>query len=142
MQSPGPQRDTVERRVFPAWSIVIPAAFSETFVDDDGYWHAWDACRSVSLSSLAVTDESGLAAPVTMLLGQFPPLDGSPLQSLPPGLQGRAAESRVDPPARASRALSGMLAADGRVLIVTITSDDVEWARRTWRSIRYWRPGH
>lgn len=66
------------------------------------------------------------ASPATMLLGQLPPLDGSPLQSLPPGLQGRAGESRVDPPARASRALSGMLAVDGRVLIVTITSDDVE----------------
>jgi len=32
--------------------------------------------------------------------------------------------------------LSGMLAAEGRLLIVTITSDDLDWALQVWLSIR------
>jgi len=29
-----------------------------------------------------------------------------------------------------------VLATEGRLLLATITSDDPEWARRVWRSIR------
>jgi hypothetical protein len=39
-------------------------------------------------------------------------------------------------PAVATRLLSGIVGVEGRGLIVTITSDDLEWAARTWRSIR------
>jgi hypothetical protein len=127
---------SIERRVFSAWTIAIPSSFSETFFADDGYWHAWDEHRSVSLSSLVLTEES-CPAPAESIVQQFPRLDGSPLDMLPAGLLGRAAEAQAVQPARASRSLSGLLAADGRVLIVTIVSDDVEWARTTWQSIRY-----
>lgn len=131
--------DPTERRVFANWSIAIPASFAETFVAEDGYWHAWSTHESVSMSSFEVTDERG-PVPARQILGQLPPLEGAPLDRLPPGLLGRAAEADAVPPARASRLLWGMLAADGRALLVTITSDDVEWARRTWQSIRYVEP--
>jgi hypothetical protein len=136
MQSHDPLRRPIERRVFPAWSIAIPPSFSETYVADEGYWHAWNVDHSVSLSSFAVDDERG-RIPAAQILRQLPPLDGTPVDVLPRGLLGRAVEADAVPPAKASRTLSGMLAADGRALLVTITSDDMEWARRTWRSIRH-----
>jgi hypothetical protein len=129
-----PTERTVLRRVFEAWSIEVPVSFAETFVGADSYWHAHDEGRSVSLTSLVLT-EKGLPVSAQRIAGQIPPLDGSPVDELPTGLIGRAAVSAAIKPARASQALSGMLAAEGRVLIVTITGDDLEWARRVWRSI-------
>jgi hypothetical protein len=126
---------TVERRVFEAWSIEIPAAFTETFVDADGYWHGHDERRSVSLSSFVVSEERDPVR-ASRILRQAPPLDGSPVDQMPPGLLGRAAMCAAPEPARASQLLSGLLATDGHLLLVTVTSDDLEWARRVWLSIR------
>jgi hypothetical protein len=70
------------------------------------------------------------------IVQQLPPLDGTAFDELPPGLVGLAATGPAVQPARAARVLSGMLAVDGRVLLVTMTSDDLTWARRVWRSIR------
>ena len=39
-------------------------------------------------------------------------------------------------PACVSRELAGMLFAEGRVLLVSNTADNLAWARRTWMSIR------
>lgn len=136
MQPVQPLPASIERRVFSAWSIAIPASFCETFFADDGYWHAWDEHHSVSLSSLVLADESG-PIPAALIMRQFPTLDGRPLNNLAPGLLGRAAEGTAEQPARASQALSALLAADGRALVVTIVSDDREWARTTFQSIRY-----
>lgn len=126
---------TVRRWVFAAWSIQIPAAFEETFVDADGYWHGHDEHRSVSLTSLVIS-EGGDPVNASRILRQAPPLDGSTVDEVPPGLLGRAATGAAPQPARASQLLSGLLATDGRVLLVTVTSDDLEWARRVWLSIR------
>jgi hypothetical protein len=126
---------TLVRRVFPAWSIEIPAAFAETMVDGDAYWHAYDDHRSVSLTSVVLTDK-GRPVCAREIAAQIPAMDGSPIDELPPGLVGRAAAVRATQPARASQALSGMLAAEGRLLIVTVTADDLAWARRVWTSIR------
>jgi hypothetical protein len=51
-------------------------------------------------------------------------LAGRAIDELPPGLVGQAATGPTVQPAKASRVLSGMLAAEGRLLIATITSDD------------------
>jgi hypothetical protein len=126
---------TVERRVFEAWSIEVPAAFTETFVDADGYWHGHDERRSVSLSSFVVSEERDPVR-ASRILRQAPPLDGSPVDQVPPGLLGRAVTCAASEPARASQLLSGLLATDGHLLLVTVTSDDLEWARRVWLSIR------
>jgi hypothetical protein len=126
---------TVERRVFEAWSIEVPAAFAETFVDADCYWHAYDEHRSVSLTSFVISEERDPVS-ASRILQQAPPLDGSPVDHVPRGLQGRAATGAAPQPARASQLLSGLLATDGRLLVVTVTSDDLEWARRVWLSIR------
>ena len=126
---------TVERRVFEAWSIEVPAAFTETFVDADDYWHGHDERRSVSLSSFVVSEERDPVR-ASRILRQAPPLDGSPVDQVPPGLLGRAATCAAPEPARASQLLSGLLATDGHLLLVTVTSDDLEWARRVWLSIR------
>jgi hypothetical protein len=129
----------IVRQVFPSWSIAIPPSFSEAFVEDGDYWHAWDVHRSVSLTSLVVSDRDG---PVTAhsIIEHFPAAEGRPMKGLPRGLLGWAVEIDADPSARASRALSGVLATDGRVLLATITSDDRVWARRTWLSIRQTTP--
>ncbi len=129
------QHETITQRVFAAWSVAIPASFAQTFLDEDGYWHAWDAYHSVSLSSIALTDE-GQPVTAEMIARELPPPDGSPVDRLPLGLLGWAVEAEAQQPAIASRMLSGMLVANGRVLVVTITSDDLEWARQTWLSIR------
>ena len=133
--SQAPAERTFTRRVFEAWSVEIPSTFSETFVVEDSYWHAYDDERSVSLTSILLSDAQGPVS-ADRIVAQLPPLDGTALDELPPGFVGLAATGPADQAATASRVLSGMLAVDGRVLIATITSDDPEWARRVWRSIR------
>jgi hypothetical protein len=130
-----PNESLVERRVFEAWSIEVPAAFTETFVDLDGYWHAHDGHRSVSLSSFVIS-EGRDPVRAGRILRHASALDGSPVEQVPPGLVGRAVTCAAPQPATASMVLSGLLATDGRLLLVTITSDDLEWARRVWLSIR------
>ena len=78
---------TVFRQVFPSWSIRIPAAFRETFVTEGDYWHAYDASRSVSLSSVVLEDDSG-PVPAAAIAQRFPPLDGTPVDALPPDVLG------------------------------------------------------
>jgi hypothetical protein len=126
---------TVTRRVFSAWSIDIPSWFMETFVHGDGYWHAFDLDRSVSLTSLTLTDK-GIAVRADAIAQQLMDLDGEAVNAFPPGLTGRAVIADAAPSARASRMLSGILVIEGRLLIATITSDDLEWALSTWLSIR------
>jgi hypothetical protein len=125
----------VERRVFPSWSVTIPTAFAETFITEDEYWHAWDEHRSVSLTSVLLTYH-GEPASAERILRQLGPLDGSPIDLVPPGLQGLAATGPAEQPARASQVLSGLLATHGRILVASITSDDLQWALRVWMSIR------
>jgi hypothetical protein len=126
---------TVTRRMFAAWSIEIPGSFAETFVREDSYWHAYDAHRSVSLTSLTLTDKGRAVSP-DLIARQIPVMDGEAVDALPSGLLGQAVTADAPQPARASRMFSGMLAAEGRLLIVTITSDDLDWALRIWLSIR------
>lgn len=135
VETEAPREGTVTRRVFEAWSIDIPATFAETYVTDGSYWHAYDEQRSVSLSSILLSDAHGPVSAVR-IVSELPLLDGTAFNELPPGLIGRAATGPAVQPAREAHLLSGMLAVDGRLLIATITSNDPEWARRVWRSIR------
>lgn len=126
---------TAVRRAFAAWSIELPVTFAETYVDEDSYWYAWDDTRSVALTSLVLTHKRR-PVPAATIVRELPRLGGTPFLEMPGGLAGRAMTGAAIPPARASRVLSGLLAMDGRVLIVTITSDDPGWARGVWLSIR------
>jgi hypothetical protein len=128
------------RRVFAQWSIAVPTCLAETFVARSGYWHGWAEDRAISLTSLAV-DERGRPVPIDRLLATMPEVPGTPFDGMPPGLHGRAGYGPVEQPALASSALSGLIAAEGRILIATITSDDFAWARATWVSIRH-HPTH
>jgi hypothetical protein len=128
------------RRVFAHWSIAVPTSFAEAHFAHDGYWHGWAEDRAVSLTSLAV-DDRGRPVPIDRLLATMPALPGTPVDEMPPDLQGRAGYGPVEQPALASSALSGLIAAEGRILIATITSDDFAWARATWLSIRH-HPAH
>jgi hypothetical protein len=130
-----PVERTITRRIFVAWSVDIPATFAESFVEDGSYWHAFDDERSVSLSSIVLRDALGPVTAERILL-ELPPLEGEPLDELPSGLMGRAAYGPAMQPAIAANALSGMVAVDGRLLIATVTGNDMEWAIRVWRSIR------
>ena len=135
IKNPPATESTVRRRAFEAWTVDLPAAFAETFVAEDHYWHAYDEHRSVSLSSIVIT-EQGDPVSADRILERVEPLEGSPVDQTPPGLHGRATTRAAPRFAKASRILSGVLATDGRVLLVTITSDDPDWAMRVWLSIR------
>ena len=136
----------VVRQVFPRWAIAIPADFDETFLAEDGYRHAWDEQRSVSLTSVAISDRHGRrvsAARILKHIVNLIPVDGSDRLPMPAGLDGWAVIITPEPPARASRAITGIIAVDGTTLIATITSDDLSWATIVWLSIRRSRtPGH
>ena len=127
---------TVYRRVFERWSVTIPAGMDETFLENEGYWHAWDARRSISLTSIHLSDRRGQPVPAVAILEQTPPMDGEAMP-LPDDLPGWAVLVVVPDSPLASRAVSGIVVADGNFLIVTVTSDDLEWAQSIWRSIRY-----
>jgi len=135
IQNPTATEPTVQRRAFEAWSIEVPVAFAEAFVADDCYWHAYDEHRSISLTSIVISEQR---EPVSAhrILERAGTLDGAPVDQMPSGLLGRAATCIASQPAIASRLLSGILVTDGRLLLVTITSDDLDWARRVWLSIR------
>lgn len=126
---------TVVRRVFPSWSVTIPSTLQETFVEEDAYWHAWDLRRSVSLTSVLVADRRGRSIPARKILKQFPAERG-PRIGTPPGLAGWAVVIAQPPPARAPRAISGVVVRDGGILLGTVTADDLEWAESIWKSIR------
>lgn len=131
------------RRVFPSWSLSVSPSFDERHVDDgNGYWHAWDDDRSVSLTSMWINDEHGQPVPAAELARTMQPLvEGDPVSELPHGLVGWAIAAPAPQPARASRMLQGVLAVNGRVLLVTITGDDPAWAREVWLSIRHHKTG-
>jgi hypothetical protein len=128
---------TIERRVFPRWSIIIPTSFDETFVADEEYWHAWDATRSVSLTSVILSHRTGKSIQPRELLRRVPPPKGEAV-AMPPGLLGWAVIIDAPPPATAGRAISGMIAVKNAALLVTVTSDDLGWAAKVWESIRRW----
>jgi len=123
------------RRVFSAWSVEIPAGFAETFVLEDGYWHAWDDHRSVSMTSIVVTERN---RPVSLaeLAAWLPSMEGTPIDDMPHGLVGHATLGPSIGPARASTILTGILAIHGRVLLVTVTAEDEDWMLAVWTSIR------
>jgi hypothetical protein len=125
------------RRAFPAWSITIPTAFDETFVEEDAYWHAYDDERSVSLTSMVLVDQDGSDVTAEEIIARLLPVEGAAVEELPAGLDGWAVTRDAPADARASRMLQGLLAVDGRALIVTITSVDLAWAQRTWLTIRH-----
>ena len=130
-----PAEPTIVRQVFPHWSITIPATFAETFVHEDGYWHAWDDRRSVSLTSVVIADQRKRPVPSRRILEQCPAGPGSRVV-MPDGLNGWAVNVALEEPGRASRAISGLIAIDEGVLIATVTADDLAWATGVWRSIR------
>jgi hypothetical protein len=130
-----PAEPTLIRRVFPHWSITIPAPFEETFVDEDGYWHAWYDRRSVSLTSLVIRDDRNRPVPSRRILERFPAGPGSRVE-MPPGLDGWAVNAPREQPAQALQAVSGLVAVDGGVLIATVTAEELAWATGVWRSIR------
>jgi hypothetical protein len=134
--APSDMEMLVVRQVFDCWSLELPASFEETFVHDDGYWHAYDDSRSISLTSMVIDSATG-PVHAESILKVLPRIEGVRVPDLPYGLVGFAAISAATLPARAARCLSGYLATDGRVLIATITSDDEEWARSIWLSIRH-----
>src|SRR5919204_5838439 len=104
----------VVRRVFETWSIEVPAAFDETFVEEDSYWHAYDEHRSVSLTSMIVNDSEGPVRAESMV-AIFPGLEGEPVDERPPAVLGCAVASDATQPARAARCLQGVLFVDGRI---------------------------
>jgi len=132
----------VARQVFETWWIGVPVEFEERWIAEGSYWHAWDGERSISLSSTVLEDGSGNQVPAQEIMARVGALiKGESIVDQPGGLMARATFIDLAPDSRASRALSGIAAADGRLLTTTITSDDPAWAIGIWRTIRYQPPG-
>jgi hypothetical protein len=131
-----PLGPTTRRQVFAHWSIQMPTSLRSPQVPDPEYWHARDEHRSVSLTSMVITERGRPVSQKRILREIKRPMEGVPV-ALPPGLEGWGREVVVERSAVASRALTGIAAAKGRVLIVTVTSDDVVWATSVWLSIRH-----
>ena len=127
---------TSVRRPFWRWSIAIPADMDETFVEDGGYWHAWDERRSISLTSMLVTDEHGRAVPAHHILEKSAQMEDEALPA-PNELLGWSKKIETPDSPLAGSALTGILAVDGGVLLITVTSDDLDWSESVWRSIRH-----
>ena len=70
------------RRVFPRWSIDIPAEFVETYIDEDACWHAWDEVRSVSMTSVLIEDEHGPVG-AGEIAQRLLPVEGAGLGGIP-----------------------------------------------------------
>ena len=135
---------STRRRAFPSWSVEVPIGFDETFVrEGEGYWHAWDVSRSVSLTSVRLTDH-GKSVPAQAIVRQMAKgLDRlEPIADLPPGLVGCIGEGPAEPGSRASMLISGFLAIDGCMLILTITADDLGWAKAVLQTVRSHPVGH
>lgn len=132
------------RRAFPSWSIEIPDSLEETFVHEGaGYWHAWGRRRSVSLTSILLT-ERGTRVRAADIVRQTSGLIGplAEFHELPAGLLGWVGQGPTEPGSRASGLVSGGVAVDGCLLLATITADDLKWARSIWLSIRNHPLGH
>src|SRR6266513_1888517 len=99
-RSPG----VVDRHVFPTWSIEVPPTLEETFVKEGNYWHAWDGERSVSLTSITISDADGPVSAAEILDRMTPGLlrpHASSICELPRGLHGWATWGPIEQPARA-----------------------------------------
>ena len=130
---------TVDRRVFSGWSIAVPIGMEEAFIADDGYWHAWSEGRTISLSSIVLTDRRGDAVPARKILAKTPPMEGEET-AVPNDLPGWARSIERPDVSPGARAISGILVVDGNVLLATVSSEDPDWNRSVWRSIRH-QPG-
>jgi len=131
-----PFEPTTRCQVFAHWSIQLPTSLRSPLVPDPQYWHARDEHRSVSLTSMVITEHGRPVSQKRIARQIQMSFEGTPV-ALPPGLEGWGREVDAEPSAIASRAVTGIIAAKGRVLIVTVTSDDVVWATSVWLSIRH-----
>lgn len=134
----------VQTQVFPSWSVIVPRSLTPTDAEtaaEAGYWHARDEHRSVSFTSLIVVDASSShSIPAATIVGQVAQRvlpRGRKVTDQPQDLPSRAVFAKRAGSGVASHALQGIVAADGVVLIATITSDDEAWCRRVWSSIRH-----
>jgi hypothetical protein len=125
----------VPRRVFPSWSVGVPESLSET-VAQEGYWHAYDGNRSVSMTSVVVHDKHGPVS-ARKLAAEYMAVAGTPVPDRPPGLDGRAVLRTEVLNGETKNVLQGLLAATGTVLLITITGADLAWAMGTWLSVRH-----
>jgi hypothetical protein len=129
----------IHAHAYPQWSITLPTDLWTAVCSIETGWHARDDHRSVSLSSIGLT-ERGRPIPADRIAAQigtgFLPR-GQTVPDQPDGLAARAVFAPVVPPTVASRALMGVVMADGWLLVTTITADDEAWCRRVWRSIKH-----
>lgn len=132
-------------RVSPSWTVVIPASFTVSADDDEAYWQGADQHRLVATTALLAIGPEGPAPASVIAAALRSTLDGIvgavPVRELPPGLVGWAVIAPALQPAVAGTTLSGVLVTDGNALAVTITADDLDWIRRTWRTIQFDAPG-
>jgi hypothetical protein len=131
----GYRRGSLPVTVNPGWTITIPGSFHEG-VDGDS-WIGYDRDRSVRLASITITGKDGSTPGADELAANSLSARG-PIRPGPDDLRGGAEIRDVEEDGRHFRALQGEIIADGQILILTIVfGEDEEWARETYRSIRF-----
>jgi hypothetical protein len=128
----GYRRGQVRVSIGQRWSVAVPGSFAEAS-DDDAYI-AFDADRTVRLSVLEIRGRDGSVPEADELVEPIPPGD-QPILPGDPRLRGHAVTTLDDRGGVAH--LQGTLATAGHLAVVTIVAADQEWARETWRSIRF-----
>lgn len=129
-------------QLFEHWSISVPSDMEFETAEDGAYQHARQGRRSVSCTSVNLTEHDDTPVPAAAILAQIADRGlpkGRKVAAGPRGVMSRAVIREVEPPAVASMALQGIAAADGWLLLVTITADDPAWCRQVWTSIHHHR---
>jgi hypothetical protein len=134
----GYYRGTVRTRLAAGWSIDVPGSLIEEY-DEEGNWSAWDAQRTVYLSSLGVAGRHGVATAAELIEGARKSISEVPILSFdePPRL-GVAAFGEYAEPEGHTLYLTGRVAVPGSLAICTIEFSDSAlqpWAEAIWRSI-------
>lgn len=131
----GYRRGPVPVTIEPGWTITIPGSFREGV--DGASWVGYDQERSVRLASVSMGGKDGHVPSADELATTAP----SGHAAIGPGdetLRGSLVIRNVDEDGDQYRALHGVVASAGELLIVTIVpGEDEEWARETYRSITF-----
>lgn len=131
----GYRRGSVSVTIEPGWTITIPGSFHEG--TDGDSWIGYDQDRSIRLSSVTIAGKDG-QVPSADELSAMAPSGPAAIGPSDDALRGGAEIAMVEEEGQRFRALQGVLASDGQVLILTIVfGDDEAWARETYRSIRF-----
>jgi len=119
------------------WWITVPGTFAEEW-EDDKTWLAYDATRTVRLSSISISSPDGPAPADGLVADSTGQEEGEVITQREGRTVGRASIKKKVEVGKNSWILHGKCAVAGSLAICTIyfeQASEREWAIRTWRSL-------